>query len=199
MRDERAQVTVVILENRQMIASILADLLTAAGFAVRAVPRTADVREALHQSLPAVLLADLGVASQDDVTEWQSVKILAEAFGVPVIPYSCAPLSGAEGVPVLRSPGDFAAVAGKVELALRRRRSPLGMILVDAGHLTLEEMETALHIQKELAQVGRKYLLGDLLVRLGIVSPESLLQALEEQEKGHGAAGHRRGPGAREA
>jgi len=196
MENEQSQITVVILENRQMIASILADLLTGAGYGVRLVQKTAEGREVLPQFLPAILLADLGLAGQEE-QGWRALREAAEAFGTPVITFSCSALPGAEGVLVLRSPGDFAAVVGKVEQELQRKKSPLGMILVEMGEMNLEELEAVLRIQKDLALVGRKLLLGDLFVRLGFISPEVLQQALQAQEGRNGSADRRRGSGTR--
>jgi CheY-like chemotaxis protein len=182
MEEKRARVTILILENRQMIAAILADLLSGTGYQTMLTADIAAVQEALPQRLPAILLADLGMLLPNCAAEWQSLQATAAALGVPVLSFSCSALSEQQDVLVLRSPADFAAVVDRIEEEWRKKQPFLGMTLVGMGRLRSEELEVALRVQQELARIGWQYPLGELLVRLGIITPEDLETALREQE-----------------
>jgi len=67
--------------------------------------------------------------------------------------------------------------AAVFETALRAH-TPIGELLVRAGHLTWERLEQALAEQRTLAEPTR---IGEVLVALGWVSPKALAQALAEQ------------------
>lgn len=181
--DERTSTTILILENRQMIASILADLLAGSGYNAAVLPVIAEAQEALHENMPAFLLVDLGMVTAERKAQWQALKEAAKTLSVPILPFSCSPLPEEEEALVLRSPSDFAAVVGRIEEELHKKQPYLGMTLVGMGRLTQEELELALRIQTEMAQIGRQHSLGDLLVRLGFISQEDLEEALEEQER----------------
>jgi type IV pilus assembly protein PilB len=59
-----------------------------------------------------------------------------------------------------------------------RAHTPIGELLVRAGHLTWERLEQALVEQRSLADHAR---IGEVLVACGWVSPKALAQALAEQ------------------
>src|SRR5438876_6451533 len=67
--------------------------------------------------------------------------------------------------------------AAVFETALRAH-TPIGELLVRAGHLTWERLEQALAEQRSLAKPTR---IGEVLVARGWVSPKALAQALAEQ------------------
>jgi hypothetical protein len=115
-------------------------------------------------------------------SQWQQLQDQTAALSMPLLPFSCSPLPElAEDVLILRSPGDFASVVQWIEAEWRKKQPYLGMILVERGLVRSEEVEAALRIQRELAGIGRSYPLGDLLVRLGILSAEDLAQVLDEE------------------
>ncbi len=182
MRDDKPRITVVILENRQMIAAILADLLEEAGYSTRHVAQVTEVQGILAQCLPAFLLVDQGMILPNRQAQWDAVAEMAGTLGVPVLSFSCSPLPGQDDILILRSPGDFAMAVERVEEEWRRKQPYLGMTLVEMGVLVREDLEAVLRVQKELVLVGRQHSLGDLLVRLGIVSQKDLEEALRRQE-----------------
>lgn len=181
MKERAERPGIVILENRQTIATILADLLEEAGYRTHLTSDPEQAREILPESLPALLLADLGMVRSERRPQWEALRQMAEALDVPLLPFSCSPIAEAEDVLVLRSPGDFATVVQKVEEEWHRKQPPLGMTLVEMGAITSEEVEALLSIQRELARIGRHYSLGDLLIRLGIVDRETVERALQAQ------------------
>lgn len=181
MRERPERPSIVILENRQTIATILADLLEEAGYRTHPAAGLEQAREILPQHLPALLLADVGMFRPEHRPQWEALRQTAEILGVPSLLFSCSPVAGAEDVLVLRSPGDFATVVQKVEEEWHQKQPPLRMMLVERGVLTREEVEALLSVQRELARVGRHYSLGDLLIRLGIVEREVVEQALQAQ------------------
>ena len=183
MEKKRIPLTIVILENRQMIATILSDLLTGAGYETRILSRTEMAGDILPECQPGLLLVDLGMLRTDQQGQWQELQESADSYNIPVLTFSCSALPDlAEDVLVLRSPRDFASVVDRIEQACRRKQPFLGMTLVQMGLLDAGEVEVALRVQRELAQVGRAYPLGDLLVRLGMICPEDLQKALQEQD-----------------
>lgn len=181
---ERGRITIIMVENRMTIAAILADLLTAAGYQTRSAVSPADAREMIATHLPAILLADVGMFRPEQQAEWQELEATATTLEVPMLRFSCSPLpEGARGdVLVLRSPSDFAAVVEKVEEEWHHKQPFLGTALVQMGCLKEEELEVALRLQRDLVQLGRHYTLGDLLLRLGLVGPEDVENALRRQE-----------------
>ncbi len=181
MEDKRACITVLILENRQMIAAILADLLAGTGYQTMVTADIVAIQEALPQRLPAILLADLGMLLPGRAAEWQVLQETAGLLCVPVLSFSCSPMPEVGDVLVLRSPADFATVVGRIEEEWRKKQPFLGMTLVKMGCICQEELDAALRAQRELAQAGRAYPLGDLLVRLGMINPEDLEAALAEE------------------
>jgi len=184
MDEKRSRITVIIVENRLTIAAILADLLTTSGYRTQTAVSVEAAREALPQRLPAILLADMGMVRPQHQAEWQELETMATALSVPILRFSCSPLpeEAAGDVLVLRSPGDFADVVDRIEEQWHRKQPFLGMVLVDLGRLRQEELDIALRIQRDLAQLGRHYALGDLLLRLGMVSSEDVEEALRRQE-----------------
>ncbi|MGB9724184.1 MAG: hypothetical protein ACPL7G_09850 [Chloroflexia bacterium] len=181
MEDKPIRPDIVILENRQTIATLLADLLAEAGYRVHPASTLEQAQEVLPQHLPALLLADLGMIRPEQAPAWEALCRTAQVLDVPVLPFSCAPLAGPENVLVLRSPGDFATVVQKVEETWHRKQPPLGMTLVEMGALRMEEVEALLSVQRELARIGRHYSLGDLLIRLDIADRETVERALQAQ------------------
>lgn len=184
MDEKRSRITILIVENRLTIAAILADLLTTSGYRTQTVISAESARELLPQHLPAILLIDRGMARPQQQAEWQELETMAAALSVPILRFSCSPLpeEAASDVLVLRSPADFAAVVDRIEEQWHRKQPFLGMVLVDLGRLRQEELDVALRFQRDLAQLGRHYALGDLLLRLGMVSPEDIEEALRRQE-----------------
>src|SRR5438876_10299387 len=67
--------------------------------------------------------------------------------------------------------------AAVFETALRAH-TPIGELLVRAGHLTWERLEQALAEQRSLAESTR---IGEVLIARGWLSPKALAQALAEQ------------------
>ncbi len=181
MRESAERPGIVILENRQTIAAILADLLEEAGYRTRLTSDPEQAREILPQHLPALLLVDLGMIHPEQRSQWDALRRTAEALEVSLLLFSCSPIAEAEDVLVLRSPADFAAVVQKVEEEWHRKQPPLGMRLVEMGAITRQEVEALLSVQRELARVGRHYSLGDLLTRLGIADRKVVEQALQAQ------------------
>jgi CheY-like chemotaxis protein len=179
MEDQRPQLTIVVLENRQMIATILSELLTGAGYATRLVSRLADAEDILPQCQPGMFLIDMGMIRPEMQQQWQQLQEQAAALGTPMLTFSCSPLPESEDVLILRSPGDFAMVVQWADSEWRKKQPYLGMLLIERGLASGEEVEVALRIQRELSRVGRSYQLGDLLVRLGILSAEDLAQVLD--------------------
>jgi len=76
--------------------------------------------------------------------------------------------------------------------AQRRRRRPVGQVLVRQGHVTDEEINRAL---AEQAKNGK--LIGEILVEHGVVSPPVLSRAMEEQAEAEVETGF--GTGLRDA
>lgn len=183
MGEKRPRLTILILENRQMIANILADLLSNEGYRTLQAIGMEEARNLLPECRPGFLLVDMGLVRPDRQAQWQELQEAAGAQGVPLIAFSCSAMPAASAdVLVLRSPSDFAEVVGKIASEWRRKQPYLGMTLVEQGHLSVAELEAGLRIQRDLERVGRSYPLGELLVRLGIVSQEAVDQAVGEQE-----------------
>lgn len=178
MRERTERPGIVILENRRTIATILVDLLEEAGYRTHLTTDLEQAREILPQSLPALLLVDLGMVRPEQRSQWEALRQTAEFLEVPSLLFSCSPIAEAEDVLILRSPGDFAIVVRKVEEEWQRKHPPLGMTLVEMGAITHEEVEALLSVQRELARVGRHYSLGELLIRLGIADQETVERAL---------------------
>jgi hypothetical protein len=171
-----------VLENRQMIATILSELLAEAGYETQLVARVADVECLLPTCQPGMLLVDMGMIRPEVQAQWQQLQDQTASLSMPLLAFSCSPLpEPVENVLILRSPGDFASVVQWIEAEWRKKQPYLGMILVERGLVRGEEVEATLRIQRELAGVGRSYPLGDLLVRLGILSAEDLAQVLEAE------------------
>lgn len=191
MATEGESPRILVLENRQLIAEILCDLLQEAGLYPLLAVSLEQVPQILLKDPPEIVLADLGWVRNVPEALRQTLEEALGQASVPVVYFSCAPLPGSEGVPLLRSPSDFATVVDAVWQAVRRKRWPLGMVLVEMGAINLQELETALRIQKDLAQIGRQFLLGQLLVRLGFVTEEVLGQALRLQESRHAGSDDR--------
>jgi CheY-like chemotaxis protein len=184
MTDKRTRLTVLIVENRQTIATILSELLAGAGYSTRVVSTISEARAVLAEFQRGTLLVDMGMVRPDQEQPWQQLLAAAESCNLPVLTFSCSALpEGAGDVMVLRSPGDFAAVVDRVQLEWLRQRPLLGATMVGMGLLNAEELDAALTAQREFRQVGRNYPLGELLVRLGIISPEDLERALQKQEQ----------------
>lgn len=181
MREGVERPGIVILENRQTIAAILSDLLEEAGYRTYLASDPEQAREILPQHLPALLLADVGMIRPEQRSQWEALLRTAETLDVPSLFFSCSPVAGGEDVLVLRSPGDFANVVQKVEEEWHQKQPPLGMMLVERGVITREEVEALLSVQRELARIGRHYSFGDLLIRLGIAEREEVEQALQAQ------------------
>jgi hypothetical protein len=182
MEKTSSAVTVLILENRQTIAMILADLLEGAGYDTEVVTAIAEAQGAMAKYLPALLLVDVGMVRPEFEPHWQKLQSQAESFGIPVLSFACSALPGFGDILVLRSPGDFAAVVETVQRTVRLKPPLLGMTMVDLDIITTKELNAVLDIQKGLAQIGRYFSLGDLLVRLEMVEPEDLQRALRVQE-----------------
>jgi|YNPNPStandDraft_1061719.scaffolds.fasta_scaffold11478_2 CheY-like chemotaxis protein len=182
MAERAERPDIVILENRQTIAAILADLLEEAGYRTHLTSDPEQAQAILPQCLPALLLADLGMIRPEQRPPWEELRRAAEALEVPLLLFSCSPLDEGEGLLVLRSPADFATIVQRVEEEWHRKQPPLGMTLVEMGVLSREEVETLLSIQRELAHIGRRYSLGDLLVRLDIADPETVERALQSRQ-----------------
>jgi len=179
MDEQRAQLTIVILENRQMIATILSELLTAAGYTTRLISQIAEAAQALPECQPGMLLTDLGMVRPDMQARWQQLQKQADGLGMPFLTFSCSPLpEPADDILILRSPGDFAMVVQWIEAEWHKKQPYLGTVLVERGLVGGEEVEAMLRVQRELARIGRNYPLGELLVRLGFVSASDLEQAL---------------------
>lgn len=187
---------ILVLENRQLIAEILCDLLRESGFYPLLAVSLDQAVQALRKDPSEIVLADLGWLQKAPQEARNSLEEAVRNTRVPVVYFSCSPLPEAEGVPLLRSPGDFATVVDAVWQAVRRKRWPLGMVLVEMGAIQLQELETVLRIQKELAGIGRKFLLGQLLVRLGFVAEEVVEKALHLQELRYAGPDDRGGVGA---
>lgn len=180
MAEKQSQLTIVVLENRQMIATILCELLTEAGYATRLVAQVADVEDALPTSQPGMLLVDMGMIRPEVQYRWQQLQQQADSLNIPLLAFSCSPLpESTEGVLILRSPGDFATVVQWIETEWRKQQPYLGMTLVESGLVSSEDVEAVLCIQRELARIGRNYPLGELLVRLDMLNAEDLEQVLE--------------------
>lgn len=180
MAEQRPQLTIVVLENRQMIATILSELLTEAGHTTHLVAHIAELGGLLPACQPGMLLVDLGMIRPAMQSQWQQLQEQANSLNMPLLTFSCSPLpESAEGGLVLRSPGDFATVVQWIEEEWRKEQPYLGMMLVERGLVRGEEVEAALRIQHELAGIGRNYPLGDLLVRLGILAAEDLALVLD--------------------
>ena len=179
MEDKRACLTIVIVENRQMIATILSDLLAGTGYQTRVVFEVDAVVQVLSECQPGILLVDMGVVRPDQHDQWQRLREQADSCGIPMLRFSCSALPDVdEDVVVLRSPGDFAAVVQRIELEWRKRQPMLGAMLVEQGLVSSEELEAALRVQREMAEVGHSYPLGDLLVRLGMLTAPDLEKVL---------------------
>ena len=183
MNDKRAQLTILILENRQMIANILADLLGNEGYRTQQALNMEEAKGLLPECQPGFLLVDMGMVRPDRQAPWQELQEAAGAHSVPLIVFSCSAMPDAPGdVLVLRSPGDFAAVVGRISAEWRKKQPFLGMTLVEKGLLSMAELEATLRLQRDMDRTGRSYPLGELLVRLGIVAQEEVDQAVREQE-----------------
>jgi CheY-like chemotaxis protein len=182
MEKGRSGAVVLILENRQTIAMILADLLEGAGYDTEVVSEIIDAQEVLPRVLPALFLADLGMVRPEHQVYWQSLESTAASLNIPLLLFACSPLPGVKDLLVLRSPADFAMVVETVQRKVRLKPPLLGMTMVDLELISTKELNAVLDIQKCLAQIGRYYSLGDLCVRLDLISPEELQRALREQE-----------------
>ncbi len=181
MKERAERPGIIILENRQTIATILADLLEEAGYRTYLASNLEQAQEVLPQHLPALLLVDLGMIRPEHHPQWEVLRQTAKDLDVPSLLFSCSPVPEGEDVLVLRSPCDFATVVQKVEEEWHRKQPPLGMTLVEIGVITREEVEVLLSVQRELARIGRHYSLGDLLIRLGIADREAVERALQAQ------------------
>ncbi|MBN1483205.1 MAG: hypothetical protein JXA37_00655 [Chloroflexia bacterium] len=175
--------TALILENRHTIASILAELLQEAGYPTFIFSELALLHENLPRYLPAVLLADLGMLQEHPDPLWPEVLQAIESLDIPILYFACSTIADAgENVLLLRSPGDFAAIVDKLERELLQKRPALGITLINMGQLEPTALDVALRLQKDLALLGRRHSLGDLLVRLDLISTDTLEKALQEQE-----------------
>ena len=92
MEEKRPQFTIVVLENRQMIATILSELLTDAGYTTRVVSRVADVDDLLPACQPGMLLVDMGMIRPEMQSQWQQLEDQTASFGMPLLAFSCSPL-----------------------------------------------------------------------------------------------------------
>ena len=180
MAEPSPQLNVVVLENRQMIATILSELLTGAGYNAQIVAQLAEVAELLPECQPGMLLVDLGMIRPDMRSQWQQLQEQVVALGLPILTFSCSPAADlTEEVLVLRSPGDFAMVVEWIEAEWRKKQPYLGARLIERGLVGGTDVEAVLRVQRELARIGRSYPLGELLVRLGFLTAQDLAQALE--------------------
>jgi CheY-like chemotaxis protein len=182
MSERRARI--IIVENRRMIQDILVDILEARGFSCVCVASLAD---------------DLSLLSKDDRTTLLMVDVglfggreaaLAALAHVPELGqrktmlFSCVESQGGPDVYLLRSPRDFSAIADVVEAQLTPTRpARLGELLVETGVLTPSALQAVLAVQEELGILGRRPLLGQLLVSLGFVSQAEVTRALRAQGK----------------
>ncbi len=183
MAEKRPRLTILILENRQMIANILADLLVSEGYRTLHALGLEEARDLLPECRPGFLLVDMGLVRPNRQAQWQELQEAAGAHGVPLIAFSCSAMPATSpDVLLLRSPSDFAAIANKISSEWRKKQPYLGMTLVERGLLSVAELEACLRVQRDLEQVGRSYPLGELLVRLGIVTQEAVDQAVGDQE-----------------
>ncbi len=173
---------ILILENRQMIASILTDLLQGAGYQAEAVSTILEAIHALLSHPPAFFLADRGMVKPEEDEEWKRLMATIHELDLPALFFSCAPHPEIDPALVLRSPGDFAGVIAQVQEILRLRTPLLGITLVKMEKLRQEELDVVLRVQRELEGLGRRYPLGELLVRLDFVDPQTLEEALRKQE-----------------
>ncbi|MGC8874848.1 MAG: hypothetical protein ACP5SI_10455, partial [Chloroflexia bacterium] len=149
MATEEDSPRILGLENRQLIAEILCDLLREARFYPLLAASLDLVPSMLRRDPPEIVLADLGWLQKAPEALRGAFEEALQETRVPVVHFSCAPVPGAEGVPLLRSPSDFATVVDALWQAVRRKRWPLGMVLVEMGAIRLQELEVVLRIQKE--------------------------------------------------
>ena len=59
----------------------------------------------------------------------------------------------------------------------------IGNYLLEDRALTLEDLDRALQKQLELAMSGQPLKIGDVLVQMGVITPEQLRRALERQAR----------------
>lgn len=182
MSEEQGQITALIVENRQMIATILADLLEDAGYSPQVLGTFTQAIEILPQQLPAAILVDHGMIRAEQVKEWESLEETARLLEIPLLSFSCSPLADRDDLLILRSPADFARAVEMLGREVEKTKPLVGMALVRAGFVSFEEVEGVLQIQRQLAALGRRYSLGDLFVQLGFVGREALERALKDEE-----------------
>jgi len=176
-------VSILILENRQMIATILADLLGEAGYQPYLFSEVSQIQQSLLQYLPAILLIDVGMIRKGQQAQWEALQEMANSLDLPIIHFACSPLPNQENLLLLRSPSDFTLVIERLERIRQQKQPFLGVTLVQMNLLSSEALEIVLRLQKELARIGRQHTLGDLLIRLDMVTPEGLEEALRRQER----------------
>lgn len=176
-------ISTLILENRQMIATILADLLEEAGYRPCLFSEVGQMQQSLLQHLPAILLIDVGMIREKQQAQWEMLQDMANSLDLPIIHFACSHLPDQEDLLMLRSPSDFTMVIERLERVRQQKQPFLGVTLVQMNLLSSEALEIALHLQKELARIGRQHTLGDLLIRLDMVTPEGLEDALRRQER----------------
>lgn len=68
----------------------------------------------------------------------------------------------------------------------------IGNYLLEDRALTLEDLDRALQKQLELAMSGQPMKIGDVLVQMGVITPEQLRRALERQARDGVADSNRR-------
>lgn len=175
---------IVIVENRRMIQEILVDILEARGFSCVCVTSLADDLSLLSEDdRAALLMVDVGLfgGREAALTALAHVPELGQR---KTMLFSCVESQGGPDVYLLRSPRDFSAIADEVEAQIvPSRPARLGELLVEAGALTPSALQAVLVVQGELGILGRRPLLGQLLVSLGFVSQADVTRALRAQDK----------------
>jgi len=175
---------IIIVENRRMIRDIIMDILEMRGLDCQCVDSLAEARSlVMRGERVSLLMVDVGLfgGREGALTALAHAPELGQHKAVL---FSCAESLRGPDVYLLRAPSDFSGIADVVEMQLvPARHARLGELLVQFGVLKPSVLQAVLAVQEELGRLGRRPLLGELLVLLGFVSQDHVDEALRQQGK----------------
>jgi DNA-binding response OmpR family regulator len=175
-------VRVLIVEDETRIAEILTAALQRLGFAIDAVSRCADAREALSLTPYDAVVLDLGLPDGDGLgvlAHLRSVRnqtpILVLTARDTVEDRVCGLNAGADDY--LVKPFAVAELVARINALLRRPGGALGAIL-HAGNIAFDTIERSVGIDDRPLLLSRREcaVLEHLMRRLGRVVPKSVLE-----------------------
>jgi DNA-binding response OmpR family regulator len=173
---------ILVVEDEKRLAEILKAALVRAGFAVDAVTRSGDAREALAATPYDAVILDLGLPDGDGIDMLRELRSAGNRLPILILTARDAIEDRVSGLDsgaddYLVKPFAMAELIARAKALLRRPGGALGTTLT-AGNIAFDTIGRDVRVGEEIVSMPRREsaILEHLMRRLGRVVPKAVLE-----------------------